>query len=191
MISKVLIILLLTISPLALADKFTDDDTLIIEYDNRSNGIINSDTAPLLQVFGDGKIIVSQPWHRKDQGIYEGQLQQGELHQLLNQLQLFNVFDHRPDFVESLAQSEIAKMERATGIAVHHSETIKTRFAFAMAGEKAMRKSTWNNLQRTSRRISSIDAISQAAQSELLLQDLLDHPSLTRIADARFGGLEQ
>jgi len=191
MISKVLIILLLTLSPMALADNFVDSDALIIEYDNRSNGIINSDVTPLLQVFGDGKIVVTQPWHRKAQGIYEGQLEQQEFHQLLNQLVLFDVFDHRPDFIESRAKSETRRMEAETGIAIHHSETVTSRFAFAMAGEKAMRRSAWNNLQRTSGRINSIDALSQAAQTERLLQNLLTHPSLTRVADATFGGLGQ
>ena len=191
MVSKVLIILLLAISPMVLADNFVDDGNLIIEYDNRSNGIINTDTTPLLQVFGDGKIVVTQPWHRKNQGIYEGQLEQRELHKLLNQLVLFNVFDHRPDFVESRAKSEIERIESAKGISIHYSETVTTRFAFAMAGEKAMRRSKWNNLQRMSGRIDSIDALSQAAQTERLLQSLLAHPSLTRVADATFGGLTQ
>ena len=159
---------------------FADTQGLLIEYDFRSDGPVRVDSTPLVRVYGDGRLEVAIPWHRSDRGFYVGELSGAELDRLLQLVEESGVPQLNPqDVAESVAQAKAAMDHE-----VRRSETETTRFAFALAGAKTMRESTWRNIRLEARQLGkSVDEFFRLWQVDRALHELTTHASLKKIAE--------
>jgi hypothetical protein len=110
------------------AQSFAKGNDLLIQYDARSSGIVSYHPTALLQVYGDGKLLVNQPWHRLDQGVYRGQLDQRELLSLLGQLENLAIYADKSSDVQAQVKTEIIWQQEQQGVAISRSETMTSRF---------------------------------------------------------------
>jgi hypothetical protein len=167
------------------AGGFADTDGLLIEYDFRSDGPINNDPTPLVRVFGDGRLAVAIPWFRKDRGFYEGQLAPEELAELLGDIEASRV----PDLDPVAVAREKSATQSSEQTLIIRSETEITRFAFALAGAKTMRESTWRQLRLDAERYGKqVEELAGLWRVDRRLHELTQHDSLTKVAEMPIAG---
>ena len=192
MVSRVLSTLMILLSSsICQAQSFAKGSELLVEYDSRSSGIVSYHPTALLQVYGDGKLLVNQPWHRLDQGVYRGQLDQHELLSLLGQLEKLAIYADKSTDVQAQVKHEIIWQQEQQGVAISRSETMTSRFSFNLAGQTKLQRSTWLDLQWLAGQTKAIDGLNRAARTERLLRALLEHDSLKRVGEAEFRGVRQ
>ena len=159
---------------------FAATDGLLIEYDFRSDGPMDPRSTPMVRVFGDGRLEVAVPWHRRNSGFYVGWLSPSELDRLLREIEQSRVPTMRPEDLRW--QRDQAKSNAET--IVLRSETETTRFSFALAGAKTMAQSSWRNLRADAAAVGkSIDAYASLWRVDRRLHALTQHPSLKKTAD--------
>ncbi|MEM9302590.1 MAG: hypothetical protein AAGE01_10790 [Pseudomonadota bacterium] len=173
------------LAPLAQAAPFADTDGLLIEYDRRSDGPVNTDWSPLVRVFGDGRLEIAIPWHDRRAGRYEGRLGANELRDLLRAVELSGVAGAEPKTLAKTRQVALAELDTV----VVSSETEITRFVFALAGRQKTVQSTWKNLRMDAQLLGKrIDTFERAWTMDQQLHALTKHPSLVRVADMPIAG---
>ncbi len=170
------------------AVSFAATDGLLIEYDSRSDGPAPYGRTPLLRVFGDGRLEVAIPYLYKRAGYYVGQLDDAELAELTGMLEDRGVLDLRVEDVER----EFAAAKAGSGTDSVTSETVTTRFSFALEGARTMTSTEWRNLRFehkvAGKRAPSIQALWAAKRR---FDALTEHPSLKRIGTEAPGGLQR
>jgi len=192
MASKVFSTLLLLLAcGIGQAQSLAKSSELIVEYDSRSSGVVSYHQTSLLQIYGDGRIVVNQPWYRVNQGVYFGQLDQQELLTLVAKIEQLSLYAEKSIGVQTLAKNELARQQRDRGVAVSRSETMTSRFSFRLEGKATLQRSTWFDLQWLARQTKVVNGLNRAAQTERSLRELLNHASLKRVGEAEFRGVRQ
>lgn len=172
----------------ALGARFASTTGLLIEYDFRSDGPVNANPAPLVRVYGDGRLQVARPWYRRDAGYYSGQLSALELEALLKAIEDSGIADMQP---QALAERKSQATPGTGQLVSYRSETETTVFRFSLSGAKTMTRTVWRNLRSDAD--AHADRVGEYAtlwQIDRSLHALSQHPSLEKYDDIS-GGVQQ
>ncbi len=163
----------------------------VIEY-NLVHGMIEQpDPAPLLRVYGNGRVHVHIPAYMKQGGDYELLLNQVELNDLLRQLDDHGImkFDqaavmqekHQLESARRAATGEFSYIsdDTDTVIKVRLDQYQRTPASQLINGFN--RQFVWRNLKQDAIRYPASQAISRAATAATMLDELCAHPGLQKL----------
>lgn len=169
----------------------TDAVEPIIEYVEVHEMLAAPDPAPLLRVYGDGRVHVHLPVYMKRAGDYELHLPPAELNALIRSLAQDGIIDFDPVAVEQGRQQAIAQQRATAGTLSAISDATETvitvrldEYQSAPAAApilKLNRRFAWKNLEQDARRFPQAQAIQRAAAGQQRLRALLARPDLRRL----------
>lgn len=178
----------IVLSSPALGARFASTTGLLIEYDFRSDGPVNTNPAPLVRVYGDGRLQVARPWFRRDAGYYSGQLSALELETLLRAIEDSGIADMQP---QALADRKNQATPGVGQLVSYSSETETTVFRFSLSGAKTMTRTVWRNLRSDAGTHGArVGEYGTLWQIDRMLHALNQHPSLEKY-DEIAGGVQQ
>jgi hypothetical protein len=168
-----------------------DPDYLLLEYDQTAPLLDQTAPAPLLRIYGDGRVRVHRDASYTASGDFELRLSQDELHRILDSLVAKNVA--RANVAElALARRRAVERRMAEeGTLFAISDDTVTHLALqlesftpapgARAIPRLRQRITWANLQLDAERLPELTELGELAAAERELLALLDHPELRRI----------
>jgi hypothetical protein len=174
------------------------DKASSIEYERSPGALVvamsligsqSSADPPLLQIFGDGSVVVSQPAHSPNPGVHKRQISDSELNNILLRLEQLGVmkFDHRQvqqriDAINELRNREAAAAGRsAVAQAVMDGSTVVisvnlTKYK-APSDEQPQTdrrfRAEWYEPQMSSEQYPEIHELSELAQAATYLGQLV------------------
>ena len=156
-----------------------DPATPMITYQRNIAELANQGPTPLLAIYADGKAVVHIPSYMKKAGIYEMQLSQGELQQLINEIRSAGL----PSFDNANVRAIRDQMQAENalkGLLAEVSDDEITVIELELPAPKetitpSTKRSTfrWKNLQFDAKQFD-IPALRAAAQAERRLLSLAE-----------------
>ncbi len=176
----------------------TSPDNLIASFHELVPEVAQPATAPMVRVFGDGRIAIRVPHYLQGSGTFETHLSQAELDALLLSLLKLEIVDFEATRVAEL-QSEIEASRRSLQLAqgraitLHHVADAPTtlielhlggyRPPGAVTFTELHRDIAWRALRSDAERYPDIQALQELLAAERLLRGLMEHDGLRRIRE--------
>jgi len=173
-------------------------DVVVVSYREVLSEIADADRGPLLQIYGDGRMVAHYPHYMKRAGDYEQRLTSAELDQLLRSLAGKGVLDFDATATRTATRaSTAAARERARAAnapvtvfeAVDASTTVievaVDRYQSGAPGAREVRnlakRIAWTGLRADAQHHPDVAAIRDLASAEDELRALRERPGFQRV----------
>ncbi|MCH7667481.1 MAG: hypothetical protein IH936_16330 [Acidobacteria bacterium] len=176
-------------------------ETLLVSFRELIGELAEQDPIPLIQIFGDGRVLVHYPDYLQHAGDYELRLGRGELEALLQSLVAKGLATFDSKAVRSEKQAEMSRRrnEALEGLATGERPTFffvaddsVSVFELNLEGyrppgspgltqSQLRRRISWLGLATDAERFEEIEAIQQLYAAELELRGLLERDGLIRL----------
>jgi hypothetical protein len=163
----------------------------IIEYNLVHGMLAQPDPAPLLRVYGNGRVHVHFPVYMKKAGDYELFLNQAELNDLLRQLADDGILDFDPAAARQEKRQLESARRAATGEFFYTSDSTDTvikvrlnqyqRTPMSPRINNFNKQFVWRDLKQDARRYPASGSITRAATATAALDTLCSHPGLQKL----------
>lgn len=163
----------------------------VIEYTLVHNLLADNDPAPLLRVYGDGRVRVHRPVYMKNAGDFEMQLSPLELDDLLGSLAADGIVDFDAAAARRERQQGIAQQRDSTGVLYEISDVTDTLITVRLEAYRSHpaaplisnlhKQLRWDNLEQDARRFSGNARLVRAAAGAQRLHTLTRHTALRRL----------
>jgi len=168
-----------------------DPEFVIIEFTQVEEMLDDADPTPLLRIYGDGRVLVHYPAYMKRAGDYEMQLSDANLQQLLLSLEQKSIFRLNSERVAQLKQQAAMRRFAQSKTVTQRSDDIhsivKIKLGTYVSATTGVTQTNFNkrvslkNLRWNAKKFPEVAELKKAAEAELELTSLLNHPDLKKI----------
>ncbi|MGI9237297.1 MAG: hypothetical protein ACR2QZ_07860 [Woeseiaceae bacterium] len=167
-----------------------DPSAVVVSYREIWGELAEQDPIPLIQVFGDGRVLVHHPVYTLKAGDYEVWLQPAELENLLSSLLSKGLATFEPTAVKSRKHSQqqkrlnsalAAKQAPVVFTVADASISVFELNLTAVSAGELQRKISWPSLEADAKRYPDIQSIQQLRAAELQLREMLDRDDLSKV----------
>ena len=157
-----------------------DPDTVVFLYDIDPGELAESQSEPLLRIYGDGRVHLHYPPYSKQAGDYELYLSDEEMQRLLNDVS--NIIGLDIATVKQQLAGESLQIQQESGLVFAVSDETLTRFEIQLDGFKAaankiartVRKTiVWANLGSEAKRFPTNRALQDLAAANRKVRELI------------------
>lgn len=167
------------------------DNVPVIEFNLDHQMLAQRDPAPLLRVYGNGRVQVHFPAYMKKAGDYEMQISRAEINALLRMLADKGIMDFDAAAVRQERQQLESAHRAATGEFFHVSDATDTiiniklnqyqRTASSPRINGFNKQLRWRNIEQDARRFPQAARFTNAAEATVTLRALCEHPALQKL----------